>query len=208
LARTEEDVSPILSCPDCGLLQRRVALPRGARACCARCHAILYRENGLRLDVLLALNLAASLMFILANLFPMVTLQAGGAQSSTTLFGSVEALWAQEMQPVALVVLATTILVPALELFLLCYLLLPLYFNRAPTGFVPLMRLMQWVHPWGMTDVFLIGVLVALVKLARLAEVTPGVGLWSFCVLILLLTVNAGFFNSQRLWRHYRSLRL
>jgi paraquat-inducible protein A len=205
--RTDKRPSALVSCQDCGLLQRRVLLPLGARASCARCHAVLYQQRPLRLEVLLAMTLSSCLMFVSANLFPMMSLQSKGAQSSTTLIGAIAALWQQDMQPVAVVMFLTTMLAPCLELALLAYLLIPLYCRRAPRGFVPLMRVLQWVHPWGMSEVFLMGVLVALVKLGRLAEVVPGAGLWSFCALIILLTVNAGFLDTQGLWRCYRSLR-
>jgi len=207
LVQTSEDESGLVLCPDCGLLQRRVALAPRARAYCARCHAELYREPALRLDVMLALALTGLLVWIPANLLPMVSLQAQGSRAATSLFGTVLGLWRQEMQPVALLVLFTAILVPLLQLSALTYLLFSLSIQRLLPGFVPLLHLLGRIHPWGMAEVFLMGVLVALVKLSRLAEVAPGVGLWSFCVLIVLLAVNASLFDTQGLWRHYQILR-
>ena len=194
-------------CPDCGLLSRRVPLPPGGRARCGRCRAVLYREAGLRLDVLLALSLAGVVMFLPANLFSMVSMHASGTRTSTTLLYTALAMWRQGMQPVALLIFFTAILTPALELGILCYLTLLLSWRRSPPGFVSLMRLLVWIKPWGMAEVFLIGVLVALVKLARLAEVEPGFGLWSFSALIVLLALCAGVFDSRGLWWHYRRVR-
>lgn len=194
-------------CPDCDLLQRRVELPPGARARCARCDALLYRSRPSGLQIQTALNLAAMLVFLIANAFPIVTLKAQGARTATTLFGTALALWQQDMEPVALLVVFTAILVPALELASLACLLWPLVLGRVPKGFVRLLVLLQRVHPWSMAEVFLMGVLVALVKLAHLADVAPGVGLWSFCSLIVLLALNAGYFDSQSLWRAYSTLR-
>lgn len=204
MARSDATPSNLVVCPDCDLLQQRVALPAGGRAYCCRCHASLYRDTLVRLDVQLALALTGVLVFFIANAFPIVSMEAQGARSVTTLFGTVLALWRQEMQPVALLVFLTAILVPALELASLCYILLPLSRRRAPPGFEPLLHLLARIHPWGMAEVFLMGVLVALVKLAHLAQVEPGVGLWSFSILILLLALNASFFDSQGLWRIYQ----
>jgi paraquat-inducible protein A len=201
MAACAESSSNLVLCPDCDLLQQRVTLAVGGRAYCCRCHAELYRETLMRLDVQLALALTGALVFCMANLFPIVSLQAQGAHSVTTLFGTVVALWSQDMQPVALLVFLTAIMVPMLELATLCYLLLPLSLQRTPPGFRTLLHLLEKMHPWGMAEVFLMGVLVALVKLAHLADVAPGIGLWSFGALIVLLALNASFFDSQGLWR-------
>jgi len=197
----------LVVCPDCDLLQRRVSLEPPARAYCCRCHAELYRVADVGLDVQLALSLAGLMVFVIANAFPLVSLDASGTRAMTTLFGSVLALWAQGMAPVAVLVFATAILIPALELLLMCYLLLPLRYRRAPAGFSPLLRLLQCVKPWCMIEVFLIGVLVALVKLENNARVAPGIGLWSLAALIVLLALNAGFFDPQGLWRTYQRIR-
>ena len=160
----------------------------------------------MRLDVQLALALAGVLVFLIANAFPVVSLEAQGARTVSTLFGTVLALWGQDMQPIAILVFFTAILVPAFELATLCYLLFPLWCGRVPTGFKPLLLLLERIRPWGMAEVFLMGILVALVKLAKLANVEPGIGLWSFSVLIVLLAINAGFFDSQGLWRQYQKI--
>lgn len=203
----EEQHDDLIVCPDCGLVQRRVPLPARGSASCRRCHSLLYRQGVLDLGARLALALAGVIVFCLANSFPIVTLQAQGSSNATTLLGTVQALWQQHMEPVSVLVLFTAFMVPALELSVLSYLLFPLYLKRVPPGFEPLLRLMRVIRPWGMAEVFLIGVLVALVKLGHLAVVEPGTGLWSFAALIVLLALNAGSFDSQGLWRHYRNLR-
>ena len=191
----------LVVCHDCDLPQRRVALPAGGRARCTRCGALLYRSRPAGLQVQAALNLAAIIVFLTANAFPIVTLKVQGANAATTLFGTALALWHQQMEPVAALVVFTAIVVPALELGALAWLLWPLILGRPPAGFVRLLVLLHRVHPWSMAEVFLMGVLVALVKLAHLAEVAPGIGLWSFCALIVLLALSAGNFDSQSLWR-------
>jgi paraquat-inducible protein A len=69
------------------------------------------------------------------------------------------------------------------------------------------MRAIQMLHPWGMVEVFLLGVLVSLVKLAHLAQVHPGIGLWSFFVLIVLLATSASRFDAALLWERYEACR-
>jgi paraquat-inducible protein A len=104
------------------------------------------------------------------------------------------------MVAVASLVFVTTILIPAVEMSLMLYVLLPLKLGQVPQGLAPILRVLQSVRPWSMTQVFILGVLVALVKLQHLAHVVPGIALWSFGGLILLLTAAMSSFNRHELW--------
>jgi paraquat-inducible protein A len=152
---------------------------------CCRCGCQLLPGPAYRPSTSLALVLAGLLVFVLANVFPVVGLEANGVKTATTLLGTAWQLSQQQMEPVALLVLLTGVLTPGLELLCLLYLLLPLALGHAPRGFARVMRLVRVLHPWGMVEVFLLGVLVSLVKLAHMAEVHPGIGLWSFFALII-----------------------
>jgi paraquat-inducible protein A len=111
-----------------------------------------------------------------------------------------------------MLVLSTTILFPLMQMLVLLYLLLPFRHDlhnphdvhnahdAHRPGVKILLRLMQIVRPWGMVEVFLLGVLVALVKLSNMAAVVPGVALWAFGALTILLTVVVSF-NPRYLWR-------
>ena len=126
--------------------------------------------------------------------------QIQGKQNATTLFSAVHALWNQEMQPIAALVFLTTFLVPAVEITVMIYLLLSLKLGRIPAGFTVIMRILQSVNPWGMVEVFILGVLVALVKLTHYGSVIPGLALWSFGVLTLLLAAAASSFDVRDVW--------
>ena len=189
------------ACHDCDLLLREVALPPGGNARCPRCGAVLYRRRHNGLDRTLAYSMSAAVLFVIANAFPIVGLEAAGHASSTTLFGAVRTLWDEDMHSVAGLVFTTTILMPALEIAALLYLLLPLKLGRVPAGLAPVFRTVQAVRPWGMVEVFMLGTLVALTKLAALASVVPGVALWSFAVLMFLMAAAAASFDTQELWQ-------
>eukprot|EP01035_Chromulina_nebulosa_P060417 gene60417-82666_t len=138
-------------------------------------------------------------MFAIANLFPIVEIELQGLRSQTTLAGAVVALSAEGMSVVALLVLATTILFPFLQLCILAYLLVPLSREHRPVGFALLVRAMQSLRPWGMIEVFLLGVLVAIVKLSSMATVVPGPALWAFVALTVMLTAVLSF-NPGAFW--------
>jgi paraquat-inducible protein A len=191
---------PLLTCHECDLLQRETALSRAASARCCRCGAVLYRNHPHSLERSLALALAASILFIMANAFPIIGLEVGGEIIQTTLFGAVNSLFNNDMRLVALLVFVTTMLTPVIELAAMIYLLLPLRCGRIPAGFTLVFRALHLVEPWCMLEVFVVGILVALVKLTHIAAVVPGIALWSFGALILLLAGALSAFSPRDLW--------
>jgi paraquat-inducible protein A len=181
-------------CDGCDALYRRTGLQRREVARCTRCGTELARNTGAQHDRLLPLTLASLVMFTIANVFPIVEIELRGLRSRTTLTGAVVALAGEGMSLVAMLVLATTLLFPLLQLLILLWLLLPLRLRgQRPTGFAWLVRGMQALRPWGMVEVFMLGVLVAIVKLSSLATVLPGPALWAFIGLTVLLTVVVSF---------------
>jgi paraquat-inducible protein A len=192
--------SSLIACHECDLLQREVPLPTGRAARCGRCGAVLYRNTPDSLNRTLAYTLAAALLFAVANAFPIVGLDAQGNRTATTLFGTVRTLHDDGMTSVAALVFVTTILMPALELGAMLYMLLPLKLGRVPHGLPAMFRVVQSVRPWGMVEVFMLGTLVSLAKLAHLASVVPGIALWSFAALMLLLAAVSAAFDPRALW--------
>jgi paraquat-inducible protein A len=201
------DPRPLLACHECDLLQREIALAPGGTARCPRCGAVLYRNTPDGLDRTLAYALAAAALFVVANAFPIVGLEAQGFRSSTTLLGTVQALHKDEMTSVAALVFVTTILMPALNIGALLYMLLPLKLGRVPLGLPAVFRLVDAVRPWGMVEVFMLGTLVSLTKLAHLAHVEPGIALWSFGVLMFLVAAAAASFDAHALWARVEAAR-
>jgi len=193
-------LTSLTACHECDLLQREPILPPGGVACCRRCNAVLFRHTPDSLDRGLAYTLGAAILLLVANVFPIVGLEVQGTLNATSLYGAVERIWDNDMQGVAALVFATTILIPATQIAMILYLLLPLKFGWLPGETKFILRILQAVRPWSMTQVFILGVLVALVKLAHLAHVVPGVALWAFGGLILLLTAAIANFNAHELW--------
>lgn len=197
----------LTACHECDLLLRDYAAadPRSVLVC-PRCACVLKRADTNSLERSLALACAALVLLALANLFPIVGLNLQGQQIETTVFGAARRLWHEDMPIVSGLLLATTVLVPLLELCVLIWLLLPLRAGRRPAGFVALFRAFRLAHPWAMVEVFILGVLVALVKLSHMAEVIPGPAIWCFGLLMLTLTALSASFNPQALWSAWDAL--
>jgi paraquat-inducible protein A len=194
----------LLACPECDLLQADIAYPRPRKALCARCGAVLYQRHTDGLDRTTALTAAALVLFALANAFPILTLELQGEHTDATLAGAVTALWSQNMQLVAALVLFTAIAMPLAELAALAWLLVPLQLwpngGRAAPGYGVAYRLLQFAQHWGMVEVFMLGVLVSYVKLGHLAKVEAGIALWSFVALMLVMAAIEANFDPRDLW--------
>jgi paraquat-inducible protein A len=176
--------APLIACPECDLLQAETPLPPRRTACCRRC----------------AFALAAVVLLVIANSLPIAGLEVTGQHTETTLWGAVRALYDQEHVAVAGLVLATTLFAPAVELALMLYMLVPLRLGRVPRHLSLAFRLAPLAREWGLVDVFMLGVVVSLIKLGNLATVVPGIALWSFGVLILLLTAVGASFDAREFW--------
>ncbi|HUP29473.1 MAG TPA: paraquat-inducible protein A [Usitatibacter sp.] len=196
----------LLACPECDALQREVPLPRNGCAECVRCGADLERDKPHSLDRTLAFMLAAAVLFAIANTYPLMELDAQGIQRSATLLDTSRALYEHDMPSVALLVLMTAIVVPAIELAVFLYMLLPLRLRVIPDGLPTAFRIAHAVRPWGMVDVFILGALVSLVKLTEIATVYPGVALYALGGYILLLTAGLASFEPHALWQRAEAL--
>ena len=190
----------LIACPHCDALYRRPALGRGERARCARCNAPLYRE-AIRLnpDHLLALVVAASITLVIANAFPVVQLSTSGITHSASLIGSIGILWEEGRVLTAMLAFATTIAFPVAELGAFVALLVIIRREPGSPHVAALLRGIQMVRPWGMTEVFMLGIVVALVKISHTAQVVPGVALFAFAALTILLTLIVSY-DLKALW--------
>ena len=200
-APNRDPVPPsLVACPDCDLLNR-LAGPATATLLCARCGAVLRRHRPDSIDRTLALVVAALLLFALANAFPFLAMQTGGLVQETTLLSGVHELWRQDLRLLAALVFCTCVLVPAAQLIGLGTILLPLRLGRRPPpGAARILRLVQAAAPWGMMEVFMLGILVALVKLGHMATIVPGVSVFSFAALIVVMAAALSTLDPALLW--------
>ena len=199
------ETPPLTACHECDLLLRELPLQPGGTASCPRCGAELYRSRPGCLERALALACAALVLLLFANAFPIVGLDLQGQRIETTVFGAAYRLWQDEMIPVALVLLATTVVVPFIELGALLWLMLPLHFGQRPPGFAMVFRTLRLAHPWAMIEVFILGILVSLVKLSHLAEVLIEPALGCFGALMLVLAALATQLDDYALWQAWEA---
>jgi paraquat-inducible protein A len=193
-----------MACHECDLLQHIPALPENGTAVCPRCGATLLRSKPNSLERTLALTVAGLALFILANTFPFLSFKIEAQVRETTLVTGIVTLYQQGLPELAVVVMLTTVIVPFIQLTGMLYILLPLTANRqAPMT----MRVFRWVRtlqPWSMMEVFLMGILVSIVKLAKMAKIVPGIAVFAFLALILVMAASTTTLDPHVVWERWR----
>ena len=193
-------IDQLILCHDCDLPIRVGAVPPGGSARCPRCGATLVRRVRDSVDRTLAFAVAGLLLFGVANAFPFLAMKMRGLVTETTLASGVQSLYQQGRPLVASLVLLTTILAPLAHLSLILYVLLPVKLGiRAPFG-VTCFRWLHRIQGWSMIEVFMLGVLVSLVKLADMAQIVPGIALWAFVALIPVVAAATSSLDAQLVW--------
>jgi paraquat-inducible protein A len=190
----------LVSCPHCDLLQRLPEVEMGASARCARCEEELWRRREDPLNRTLALAVAGAILFVVANTVPMLGLTVVGRGASTTVIGGAEHLWADGRVTVALLVLFTAVIAPALQIGFMLAIALGARRKRPPRWVGMLMRYYRTIRTWSMIEVMMLGVLVALVKIADYATVIPGIALFVLGALVFLLAAIQSCFDPREVW--------
>ena len=188
-------------CQECDTLQQVADLPAGTTANCICCGSKLFSHPRGGLVVPLALMLACSILFLVANLFPLITLDIKGISQAATLSGAALSLYREDMKLLAAIVWITSVAGPGVIIFSALYILTALRLALRLPGVKALLILLSHFQPWGMMDVFMLGMLVALVKLGGMAEVIPGVGVMAFAALVFLFAAAMSKLEIPFLWQ-------
>jgi paraquat-inducible protein A len=191
---------PVLACHECGLVQVIHELPPGAGANCVQCGATLYSRHRGGLDRVLAWYLTAAVLFLLANSFPFITFTMEGRAQPSLLISGGLALWADGMELLGGLVITVAIVMPLLKILVALWVLVPIHFGRLPLLAAPAIRALDALSPWAMMEVYLLGVMVAYVKLIDLATLELGISLWAFVALIVVMVAAAAALDKRDLW--------
>ena len=189
----------LLVCEYCDTVYRRCRLAPGEVAECARCQCELERHQWLNPAVLLALILTAMVVFVQANVWPIVTLGLNGQYNGVTLWGMIIAMWREGAAVVAVITAGTLFFFPLLKMLLLGWLLLFARLGVRAPGFARLMVLLHYVNPWTMSEVFVLGALVSIVKAHLYFEVVADPGIYAYAALTVLITLFSGV-DLRDLW--------
>ena len=190
-----------LVCPDCDGLFTDPETPEGESVVCPRCGARLLTRRANFIGHATALLLAAAVLFVLANLFPFMTMKADYRESSMSLAGSVTGLAAQGFHILAGMVGLFVLAAPAVLIASLLYILIPLWHGKQPPYALHFCRAISTARRWVMVEVYLLGALVSLLKLGKLATLTLGISFWAFVAFIVCLAAAVTIIDPAELWR-------
>ena len=192
----------LMSCHACHQLTRIPAGFTDGEAICPRCEAHIHLRKPNSLSRTWALLIAAYILYIPANLFPVMTVISFGKGEADTILSGVKELIDAGMLPIALLVFFASITVPVLKLLVLTFLLLSVHYKSQwrPRERTFLYRITEVVGRWSMIDIFMISILIALVKLDAVATIEPGAGAISFASVVILTMFAAMSFDPRLIW--------
>jgi paraquat-inducible protein A len=193
-----------VACPDCDLLQRLPELPPGGKARCPRCGWTVATRTADPLDRPLALTLTALIALVVANTAPLMRLSAVGLHASTTIVGGAYEMWVQGQEMTAVIVTFCAVIAPAGYLLFMLTVLLAVRRPPAPHWVGEMLRWAESMRPWSMNEVMLLGILVALIKIAELATVDPGIGMYALGGLVVLFPAIMVTFDPDEIWQRVK----
>jgi paraquat-inducible protein A len=191
----------VIVCHACDLAHRFDGIATAARVRCVRCRAELYRTNAGNIDTAIALAASALVLFILANAYPLVAFTVNGTTRVATLMGAALGLYDQGYATLAVLVMFTTVLVPLMQILAFLYVLVALRAGSRAPGQNALFRILTALRPWAMAEVFMLGVLVALVKLSAQAEVAPRMALAAYGCTMFALAALSSATPTEQFWQ-------
>ena len=190
----------LVACLDCDLLQRIPEVPAGASARCPRCDKEMWRHKPDSFNRTFALTVAALVLYLIANAVPMLGLHAVGREAFTTVIGGAQQLWNNGQQLVSVLVLFAAVISPALQIGFLLAILIGCTRERPPAWVGLLLRHLEFTRTWSMIEVMLLGVLVALTKIADYATVIIGTAFFALFALVILLAAIQSCFDPREVW--------
>ena len=192
----------LVACLHCDLLQHIPEVPAGASARCPRCDKEMWRHKPDSYNRTFALTIAALVLYLIANAVPMLGLHAVGREAFTTVIGGAQQLWNNGQQLVSVLVLFAAVISPALQIGFLLAILIGCTRERPPAWVGLLLRHLEFTRTWSMIEVMLLGVLVALTKIADYATVIIGTAFFALFALVILLAAIQSCFDPREVWQH------
>jgi paraquat-inducible protein A len=195
----------LLVCHECHKLNKQE--PDSRRQFCSRCGGVIHARRPDSLVRTWALLLTAAILYIPANLLPIMTVNSLGKGQSDTIMSGIVELANLGMLPIAAVVFIASILVPIFKMVGISLLLYsvqrhqPMSVRQRSVMY----RFIEWIGRWSMLDIFVIAILVAVVRFGNLASIEPGLGAMAFASVVILTMLAALTFDPRLIWDNTES---
>ncbi|MGI9327890.1 MAG: paraquat-inducible protein A [Pseudomonadales bacterium] len=188
------------ACPSCDLLVQIPALAPGSRANCGRCGHLLTSHNRHGFERAAAFGLSALILLLVACSFPFMSFERAGFMNEMTLPAAGFLLFQDGAVLLSVLVFGFILTVPTILLVVLLLLIYALKKGRRWQSLPLLGRMLTQLQPWSMVEVFVIGVIVSLVKLAAMANIVLGIAFWAYVGFALCFTAAFSSLDQHDLW--------
>jgi len=196
----EDALDNLIICHQCYTLHEEVPIKDGTKALCTSCGGILYRYDSKLLDYGLAWSVTGFIFFILANVFPIVNIELLGHEQFITIPKTFIALFDNGFYVVGLLCAFLIFIFPLMIFTINIVLFLLLKLKIADTLTKELLILLSHIKPWSMSDIFLISILVALVKLIGYAQIHMGIAFWALVIFVLIDLYITKMIHTSEIW--------
>ena len=198
-------IATLIACQDCHLVHvLSEATP--AESNCGRCGVTLRHRKTNSLSRAWAFLIAAVILYVPANIYPIMTVYKFGQGEPDTILSGAAKLLESGMWPLALLVFVASVLIPILKILIIAYLLISVQrkWTEKPNARLRLYKLVEFVGRWSMVDVFMVSILIALVRLGNFAVIDPGVGAMAFGAVVVLTMLSSLSFDPRLIWDELR----
>ena len=196
----------MVACPSCDLLFNVAQMPDDTSARCPRCGTALTTRSSKDNERLVVFSATALGMLVLACSFPFMEFGRAGLENSTTIPQIVAALWTSGMPWLSTLVGLFIIILPAVTMFMMLVIGWCLWRSLAVSWLRPLCSLVFHCTHWSMAEVFFVGVLVSLIKVAKMATIVLGASFWAYAVFTILFTLTLLSLDRFQIWRQVDEL--
>jgi paraquat-inducible protein A len=189
------DSEKLIGCPVC----EAVNIDKGQKNVCRRCGSRIHHHHSSPIEKSWAYLITAMIFFIPANIYPIMVIRQFGMESRSTILDGIVHLWAYGDYPIAIIILVASVFVPIIKFLLLIYLLVSV---SHPIGSDSRMNKHKLFHftevvgPWSMVDVFVVGILAALVHLSSV-EIIAGTAATAFALSVFFTLMAAHAFDTK-----------
>ena len=189
-----------LACHECDLVHTLPSMPARAAAKCVRCGCVLFRSKTDSVNRTIAWTVSGLILYVVAITFPFLAMKSGSIVQQTGLLSGIQQLFEQGIILLAILVLLTCVIIPLAQMLGLLYIFVPLKLNIRVKFAIPVFRLFQHVKPWSMMEIYMLGILIAMVKLGKMATIVPGLAVVAFGLLIFVLNFAITSVDSHMVW--------
>jgi len=190
-----------IACHDCDLVQSIPSvLPAGSTVACRRCGCVLVKIRRDSINRTLAWTIAAVVLYLVAVSFPFLAMRSGSIVRETALLSGVHQLFLQGKIVLSSLVLLTCVIIPLLQMVTLLYIFIPLKLNFRPLHAMHVFRIFRHCEPWSMMEIYMLGILVAMAKLGKMATIIPGLAAFAFAILVIVLAFAISSVDEHMVW--------